>query len=64
MHYAISASRLGSPADLLASPLLEYAAKYWYMHIKLTSLDDQRQLTPLVGIAAAVATLVGYTSGL
>jgi ankyrin repeat domain-containing protein 50 len=42
------AARPDPRIDLHTFPLAEYAAKYWHKHVRQTSCEDEKLLTPLV----------------
>jgi ankyrin repeat domain-containing protein 50 len=48
LHYASSATKMGSRQDLSAFPLLKYASERWFTHIKMLPWEQQKLLTPLV----------------
>jgi ankyrin repeat protein len=47
LHYASTATKTGSRADLAAFPLITYASASWFTHINKLPVEQQKPLTPL-----------------
>jgi ankyrin repeat protein len=47
LHYASTATKMGSFGDLAAFPLITYASASWFTHINMLTVKQQKPLTPL-----------------
>ncbi len=48
LHYANEATRTSSLTDVAAFPLLTYTSDWWYIHINLLPLEQQKNLNPII----------------